>query len=112
GSALEESATVWTGGSTVENPALPPRFREAAHAAAGERVARYEQARSVFEDAIASGEGLTLARVRLGRVRWRLGEREAARAARAGRDAYRDYLVSDAVRFREELAALRQESLQ
>jgi tetratricopeptide (TPR) repeat protein len=193
GSALEESATVWAGGSTVENPAVPPRFREAAHAAAGERVARYRQARSFFEDAIASDDGLTLARVRLGRVRWRLGEREAGQAAlenaaersadpqlsylahlflgrvhedsgrlqqavehyrlslsldpsaqaaavalshalrrageveearevlrralahagrRAGRDAYRDYLVGDAVHFRDELAALRQESLQ
>jgi len=36
-----------------------------------------------------------------------------ARAGRrAGRDAYRDYLVSDALGFREELAALRQESLE
>jgi tetratricopeptide (TPR) repeat protein len=193
GSALEESATVWTGGSTVENPAMSPRFREEAHAAALERVARYRQARSFFQDALASDDGLTPARVRLGRVLWRLGEREAAQAAlekaversaeppllslahlflgrvhedagrleqavehyrlslalepsaqaaavalshalrrvgegeearevlrralahagrRAGRDAYRDYLVSDAVHFRDELAALRQESLQ
>jgi tetratricopeptide (TPR) repeat protein len=193
GSALEESATVWAGGSTVENPAMPPRFREPTHAAALERVARYRQARSLFQDAIASDEGLTLARVRLGRVLWRLGEREAAQAAleraieaspdpqllclahlflgrvhedagrleqaveyyrlslalepsgqaaavalshalrrageveearavlrralahagrRAGRDAYRDYLVGDAIHFREQLAALRQESLQ
>ena len=193
GSALEESATVWTCGSTVENPAMPPRFREATRAAALERVARYRQARSLFQDAIASDDGLTLARVRLGRVLWRLGEREAAQAAleraieaspdpqllclahlflgrvhedagrleqavehyrfslalepsgqaaavalshalrragemeearavlrralahagrRAGRDAYRDYLVGDAIHFREQLAALRQESLQ
>src|SRR5438445_1344814 len=193
GSALEESATIWTGGSTVESPAMPPRFREAARTAAAERAARYRQARSLFEDAIAADDGLTLARVRLGRVRWRLGEREAGQAAlekavarstdpqllylahlflgrvhedsgrleqavehyrfslaldpgaqaaplalshalrregeaeaardvlrralahagkRAGRDAYWDYLVGDAVHFREELAGLRQESLQ
>ena len=44
-------------------------------------MARYRQARSFFEDAIASDDGLTLARVRLGRVQWRLGEREAGQAA-------------------------------
>jgi tetratricopeptide (TPR) repeat protein len=193
GSAIEESATVWAGGSTVENPAMPPRFREMAHAAAQERAARYRRARSLFQDAIASDGGSTLARVRLGRVLWRLGERAAAQAElekaierspgapllslahlflgrvhedagrleqavehyrlslaldpgaqaaavalshglrrsgemeearavlrlalaragrRAGRDAYRDYLVSDVLGFREELAALRQESLE
>jgi tetratricopeptide (TPR) repeat protein len=193
GSAIEESATVWTGGSTVENTAIPPHFREAAHAAAVERVTRYRQARSFFEDAIAADDGLTLARVHVGRVQWRLGEREAGQAAlekaversadpqlsylahlflgrvhedsgrldqavehyrlslaldpsaqaaavalshalrrageleaarevlrralahagrREGRDAYRDYLVGDAIHFREQLAALRQESLQ
>src|SRR3989442_15930163 len=44
GSALEESATIWTGGSTVESPAMPPRFREAARTPAAERAARCRQA--------------------------------------------------------------------
>jgi hypothetical protein len=81
GSALEESATVWTGGATAENPAMAAQFREAAHAAALERVSLYRQARSFFEDAIASDDGLTMARVRLGRVIWRLGELPAGQAA-------------------------------
>ncbi len=192
GSALEESATVWAGGAVVVNPALPPRLDEAARASATERAARYRQARSLYEDAIASDGGLTLARVRLGRVLWRLGDGERGRAAlekaveratdpplqylahlflgrvhedsgrldqavehyrlalghepeaqaaavalshalrragaaeeardvlwralghagrRAHRDPYWDYLVAEAVPFREELAALRDESL-
>jgi hypothetical protein len=95
GSVLEESATLWPGGSTVENPGAnwvprPPRlprspssFHEVARADAAERerVARYRQARALYEDAIAADDGLTLARVRLGRVLWRLGNREAAQAA-------------------------------
>jgi len=83
GSVLEESATLWPGGSTIENPAMPPSFREVARAeaAARERVARYRQARALYEDAIAADDGLTPARVRLGRVLWRLGNREAAQAA-------------------------------
>jgi tetratricopeptide (TPR) repeat protein len=79
GSALEESATIWTGGPTAERPGMPARGREAARAAAMERSARYRQARSLFEEAIAADEGLILARVHLGRVLWRLGEQEAAR---------------------------------
>jgi tetratricopeptide (TPR) repeat protein len=83
GSVLEESATLWRGGFTVENPAMPSALREVARAEAAERerVARYRQARALYEDAIASDDGLTLAKVRLGRVRWRLGDREAAQAA-------------------------------
>jgi tetratricopeptide (TPR) repeat protein len=83
GSVLEESATLWPGGSTVENPALPPTFREFARAAAAERerVTRYRQARALYEDAIAADDSLIQARVRLGRVLWRLGNREAAQAA-------------------------------
>jgi tetratricopeptide (TPR) repeat protein len=62
---------------------MPPSFRELARTAAAERdrVARYRQARALYEDAIAADEGLTLARVRLGRVLWRLGNREAAQTA-------------------------------
>jgi len=80
GSTIEESATTWAGGSVVENPALAPRFREAARAAALERAAQFRQAQYRFEEALASDDGLTLARVRRGRVLWRLGEREAAQA--------------------------------
>jgi tetratricopeptide (TPR) repeat protein len=79
GSALEESATIWTGGPTAERPGMPARDREVALAAAMERSARYRQARSLFEEAIAADEGLAVARVHLGRVLWRLGEQEAAR---------------------------------
>ena len=193
GSTIEESATTWAGGSVVENPALAPRFREAARAAALERAAQFRQAQYCFEEALASDDGLTLARVRRGRVLWRLGDREAAQATlekaieraadpplsylahlflgrvhedsgrldqaiehyrlslgldpgaqaaavalshalrrtgeteearevlrralghagqRAHRDPYWDYLVGNALHFREQLAALRQESLQ
>jgi tetratricopeptide (TPR) repeat protein len=42
----------------------------------GARQAQYR-----FEEALASDDGLTLARVRRGRVLWRLGEREAAQGA-------------------------------
>jgi tetratricopeptide (TPR) repeat protein len=192
GSALEESATIWTGGVTVESPAMRSRHREAARAAASERQELYRQAGAFFEDAIAADNDLNLARLRLGRVRWRLGERDAAQAAleqaigrsadtrllylahlflgqvhegggrleqaveqyrlslaldpkaqaaavalshalrltgasgesrgvlrhalaqagRRARDGYWDYLVGNAVRFEEQFAALRQESLQ
>ena len=81
GSALEEAATVWGGGSTTEKPGMAPRFHDAARAAVEERVARFRQAQSFFQEAIAADDGLTLARVRLGRVLWRLGEREAGQAA-------------------------------
>jgi tetratricopeptide (TPR) repeat protein len=193
GSAIEESATTWASGSVVENPALAPRFHEAARAAALERAAQFRQAQYRFEEALASDDGLTLARVRRGRVLWRLGDGEAAQATlekaieraadpplsylahlflgrvhedsgrldqaiehyrlslglepgaqaaavalshalrrtgetgearevlrralghagqRAHRDPYWDYLVGNALDFREQLAALRQESLQ
>lgn len=193
GSALEESATVWNRAPTVESAAMSQHEREAAHAAAADRVQQYKQAQASFEDALAADEGLTQARLRLGRVRWRLGARAAAQAAletavarskdprishlshlflgrvyedagrleqaveqyrlslsldpsaqaagvalshalrrtgeatearevlrralawagrRPTRDAYRDYLVLDAVGFREEFAALRRESLE
>jgi tetratricopeptide (TPR) repeat protein len=81
GSALEESATIWTGGLTVESPAMHSRHREAARAAAAQRQELYRQARALFEEAIAADDDLNLARLRLGRVRWRLGERDAAQAA-------------------------------
>lgn len=81
GSVLEESATIWTGAPTVVSPAMAPRYRASARDAAAERAERYKEARAFFEDAVAADDGLILARIRLGRVRWRLGENEAAGAA-------------------------------
>jgi len=81
GSALEEAATLWGGGSTVQRSHMSPAYREAARTAAGQREGLYRQARGFFEDAIVADEGLALARVHLGRVSWRLGERGAAQAA-------------------------------
>ncbi len=78
GSALEESTTIWNGSPTVERPGMSAREREGARAAAVERAGRYRQAQSLFEQAIAADDGLTLAKLHLGRVQWRLGELEAA----------------------------------
>jgi tetratricopeptide (TPR) repeat protein len=83
GSVLEETATLGVTVPTVEDPSLPTRVREEARAKAGERerVGRLRQARALYEDVLAADDGLVLARVRLGRVYWRLGEGQAARAA-------------------------------
>jgi Flp pilus assembly protein TadD len=81
GSALEESATIWSGGPTVTSLAMSSRSREATRATTAERGTKYRQARDFFAEAVAADGRLTLARVRLGRVRWRLGEQEAARVA-------------------------------
>jgi tetratricopeptide (TPR) repeat protein len=83
GSVLEERATLWTAVSTVEDPSRPTGVREEARAEEGERerVGRLRQARVIYEDVLAADDGLVLAKIRLGRVRWRLGDREAARAA-------------------------------
>jgi len=80
GSALEEAATLW-GGSSVQRSDMSPVYREAARTAAGQRDGLYRQARGFFEGAIVADDGLALARVHLGRVSWRLGERGAAQAA-------------------------------
>jgi tetratricopeptide (TPR) repeat protein len=78
GSALEESTTIWNGSPTVERPSMFAREREEARTAAVERAGRYRRAQSLFEQAIAADDGLTLAKLHLGRVQWRLGELEAA----------------------------------
>jgi tetratricopeptide (TPR) repeat protein len=80
GCAFEEAATVW-GASTVLRADMSPAYREAARRAAAERDGLYAQARGFFEAAIAADGTLALARVHLGRVWWRLGERAAAQAA-------------------------------
>ena len=82
GSVLEEEATLWKAVPTVENPSQPTLVREEARAEAREResVGQFRQARVIYEDVLAADDGLVLAKVRLGRVRWRLGDREAAQA--------------------------------
>ncbi len=77
GSIREEVATVgWPGPA----PAASPSGAVAAAAAdARARREKLETARQDFADAIAIDPGLGLARVRLGRVLWRLGEAGPAR---------------------------------
>jgi hypothetical protein len=80
GSAIEEAAILARGASSVDNTALTERQREAARGAALDRRASYVKARAFYEDAIAAADRPG-ARVRLGRVLWRLGEGDAARRA-------------------------------
>ena len=73
GSVREENATLGT---------RTPRVTDAASAeslAASAREAGLQKARRDLEDALAIDADLGLARVRLGRVLWRLGEPEPAR---------------------------------
>jgi tetratricopeptide (TPR) repeat protein len=77
GSVREESATLGS---------LPPRVTEASSATgsvdsltASTRKEGLKKALRDLEDALAIDAGLVLARVRLGRVLWRLGEPEPAR---------------------------------
>lgn len=77
GSVREESATLG---------AAPPPLSQASEAnavsgslAASDRKQGLAKARRDLEDALAIDPGLALARVRLGRVLWRLGEPELAR---------------------------------
>jgi tetratricopeptide (TPR) repeat protein len=79
GSAIEEAATLTTGTPTVESAALTARQREAARVAALDRRASYVKARALYEDAVAAADR-PIARVRLGRVLWRLEESDAARS--------------------------------
>lgn len=55
--------------------------RQAALAATAERTQRLKEARRSLERALAADPALDMARVRLGRVLWRLGEGDAARAS-------------------------------
>ena len=80
GSALEQSATLWLGVS-VASPGMTTGYRQAAMRAASERRALLERARGMFADATASDPEFVPARVRLGRVLWRLGQRQEAQAA-------------------------------
>lgn len=73
GSVREESATLGTRTLPVTDAA------SASSLAAGARETGLRKARRDLEDALAIDAGLGLARVRLGRVLWRLGEPEPAR---------------------------------
>ena len=55
--------------------------RQAALAATAERTQRLKEARRSLERALAADPALDMAQVRLGRVLWRLGEGDPARAA-------------------------------
>ena len=80
GGALEEAATVWIGVS-VPIAGMPTGYRQAAMRAGSQRRDLYARAREMFADAAAAGPDLALPRVRLGRVLWRLGDRQEAQAA-------------------------------
>jgi tetratricopeptide (TPR) repeat protein len=80
GSALEESATLWLGVS-VASPAMTTSYRQAALHAASDRRAFFERARGMYADAAAADPDRVPARVRLGRVLWRLGRLPEAQAA-------------------------------
>jgi tetratricopeptide (TPR) repeat protein len=76
GSVREEVATI---GFPCPTPASLELATPLAIASASARRARLENARQDFADALAIDPRLGFARLRLGRVLWRLGEREPAR---------------------------------
>ncbi len=74
GSAREELATIgWP------SPTAMPELADPVAAVAAARREWLEKARQDLSDALAIDPGLELARLRLARVLWRLGERERAR---------------------------------
>lgn len=81
GSGLEESATLADVRSLDGIAGLPQRQRVQLEGALSARDQRFKEARQYFRDALSADPALTLARVRLGRVLWRLSEADAARAA-------------------------------
>lgn len=87
-----DASLLLTAGATLEERATLE------HAPEGERQRRFQEARRHLSDAVAADPNLLEARVRLGRVQWRLGDDEAARltledaSARAG-DASLLYLA-------------------
>ena len=76
GSVREEVATI---GSPCPTPASLELATPLATKIASARRDRLEKARQDFADALAIDPGLGFARLRLGRVLWRLGEPEPAR---------------------------------
>jgi len=81
GSVHEEAATLLSPAMGLRLAIASARQREATRKSAGERDWWLKQARRYLSEAVAADEGLVLARVRLGRILWRLGEGDAARAA-------------------------------
>jgi tetratricopeptide (TPR) repeat protein len=77
GSVREESATLGAGPSRVSQAS--ELNATAGSLSENARKQGFERARRDLEDALAIDAGLVLARVRLGRVLWRLGEAEPAR---------------------------------
>lgn len=80
-SVLEESATLADTKTTEGIAALPQRRRDEVQRAVMARVQRFREARGYFERALVADDRFALARVRLGRVLWRLGQLDAARVA-------------------------------
>lgn len=81
GSVLEESATLADVKSAEGLAGLRQRQRDEVQGALAARQQRFSEARQHFREALEADPTLTLARVRLGRVSWRLGEADAARTA-------------------------------
>lgn len=80
GIAAETSAFFTLAPAPRALDALPSAARQR-DTAAGDLRSQWEGARRAFEEAIAADPDLVEARLRLGRVRWRLGRLEAARAS-------------------------------
>lgn len=81
GSVLEEIATLADVKSAEGLGSLRQRQRDELQGALAAREQRFGEARQYFREALAADPALTLARVRLGRVLWRLREADAARTA-------------------------------
>ena len=78
-SVLEESATLAEIKTAEGLAGLPQRRRDEVQRSVAARTQRFQEARSYFEQALLADPSSALARVRLGRVLWRLGQNEAAR---------------------------------
>jgi tetratricopeptide (TPR) repeat protein len=79
GSVLEQRATLAQITQRDGMASLRPAEREFRQGALLARQESFKEARREFEEAVAADPALVLARVRLGRVLWRLGESEPAR---------------------------------
>lgn len=81
GSIIEENATLSLVRSTEGTAGLRQRQRDEVRNAVANRASQFREARRYFEESLSSDPELAMARVRLGRVLWQLGEAEAARVA-------------------------------
>jgi tetratricopeptide (TPR) repeat protein len=81
GGVYEEAATVPSAARVLAKMVVAARSERALRSMPAKRAWAFGKARRFFADAVRSDEGLVLARLRLGRVSWRLGDNDGARAA-------------------------------